>query len=169
MPDQSEKQNDPFRPIQRPLVNSFNAQVHRLTLLDALDQASETCRTVAGWAAPAQESQEPPRFDRDQFIRQLSKVLTNRLRGMRQMLDVALEWQQRGSDGAEHASIATGLVNWEYFKWIVDFQQIPPQSVGQTCPDCELFRPDGMETKMPFLRRDRKRVEMDRMPAGEIP
>ena len=147
MPDPSEKQNDPFRPIQRPLVNSSNAQAHRLTFRDALGQASETCRTVAGWAAPPQELRERSSLERDQFIEQLSKVLANRLRAMRQMLDVALEWRERGSDGAEYASIATGLVNWEYFRWIVDFQQIPPQSVGQTCSDCELFRPEGIGVK----------------------
>ena len=147
MPDPSEKQNDPFRPIQRPLVNSSNAQAHRLTFLDALGKASETCRTVAGWAAPPQEPRGRSRFDGDQFIRQLSKVLENRLRAMRQMLDGALEWRKRGSDGAEYASIATGLVNWEYFQWIVDFQRIPPQSMAQTCSDCELFRPEGIGAK----------------------
>ena len=145
MSDPSEKQNDPFRPIQRPLVNSSNAQAHRLTFLDALGQASETCRTVAGWAAPPQELRERSRFDRDQFIEQLSKVLENRLRAMRQMLDAALEWRDRGSDGAEYASIATGLVNWEYFQWIADFQKVTPQSVGQTCSDCGLLKPEGRQ------------------------
>ncbi|MCY4416091.1 MAG: hypothetical protein OXE87_07260 [Chloroflexi bacterium] len=147
MSDPSEKQHDPFRPIQRLLVNSSNAQAHRLTFLDALGQASETCHTVAGWAAPPQESRERPKFDGDQFIEQLSKVLEIRLRTMRQMLDAALEWRERGSDGAEYASIATGLVNWEYFQWIVDFQQIPPRSVNETCSNCELFRPEGIRTK----------------------
>ncbi len=147
MPDPSEKPNDPFRPIQRPLVNSSNAQAHRLTFLDALGKASETCRTVAGWAAPPQASRERPRFDGDQFIRQLSKVLENRLRAMREMLDAALESRNRGSDSAEYASIATGLVNWEYFQWIVDFQKEPPRSANQTCSNCALFRPEGVGTK----------------------
>ncbi len=145
MPDPSEKQNDPFRPIQRPLVNSSNAQANRLTFLDALGKASETCRAVAGWAAPPQESREWSSFERNQFIEQLSKVLTNRLSTMRQMLDGALEWRKRGSDGAEYASIATGLVNWEYFQWIADFQKVPPQSVGQTCPGCGLLKPEGRQ------------------------
>ncbi len=147
MPDPSEKQNDPFRPIQRPLVNSSNAQANRLTFLDALAKASDTCRAVAGWAAPPQESRERSRFGGDQFIEQLSKVLENRLRAMRQMLDAAVESRNRGSDGAEYASIATGLVNWEYFQWIVDFQRIPPRSVNETCSNCELFRPEGIGTK----------------------
>ena len=65
------------------------------------------------------------------------------------MLDAALEWRKRGSDGAEHASIATGLVNWEYFQWIVDFQKAPPQSADQTCPDCGLLK---MESRRPKCR-----------------
>ena len=89
MPDPSQKQDDPFYPIQRPLINSSNAQTHRLMLLDALGKAAETCRTVAEWAAPPRELREPPGFDRDQFIERLSKVLTNRLRAMLQMLYVA--------------------------------------------------------------------------------
>ena len=68
MPDPSERQDDPFRSIQRPLINSSNVQAHRLTFLDALGKATETCRTVAGWAAPPQELRERPDFDRDQFI-----------------------------------------------------------------------------------------------------
>lgn len=68
---------------------------------------------------------------------------------MRKMLDAALEWRKRGSDGAEHASIATGLVNWEYFQWIVDFQKAPPQSADQTCPDCGLLK---MESRRPKCR-----------------
>ena len=143
MSDPSEKQHDPFRPIQRPLINSSNAQAHRLTFLDALGKAAETCRTVAGWAAPPQELRERPGFGGDQFIEQLSKVLTNRLRTMRQMLDGALEWRERGSDGAEYASLATGLVNWEYFQWIADFQKVPPQGERQTCPGCGLVKPEG--------------------------
>ena len=50
-PNRAEKQNDPLWTIQRPLINSSNAEAYRLTLIDALDQAAETCRQVAGWAA----------------------------------------------------------------------------------------------------------------------
>ena len=118
-----------------------------MTLLDALDKASETSRTTAEWAAPAQESREQAGFDRDQFIEQLSEVLRIRFHDMRQMFNVAMKWRIKGSDGAQHASIATGHVNWEYFKWIVDFQKVPPQAMHQTCPDCELFKPDGIRPK----------------------
>ena len=147
MPDPGEKQNDPLWTIRRPLINSSNAQTHRLTFLDALDKAAETCRTVAGWAAPPRELRERPGFDRDQFIERLSKVLTNRLRAMLQMLYVAANWRKQGSDGAEYASIATGLVNWEYFQWIVDSQKVPPQSADQACPDCGLLKPEGRQLK----------------------
>ena len=143
--DQSENQNDPFRPIQRPLINSSNAEAYRMTLLASLYTAEVTCRTVAEQAAPAQESRE--QAHRDQFIERLSAVLRNRWHAIQQMLDVSLEWQKKGSDVAEHASIATGYVNWEYFKWIVDFQKVPPQAGHQTCPDCGLFRPDGIQPK----------------------
>ena len=136
-PNQTEKQDDPFRPIQRPLINSSNAQAHRSTFLKALREASDTCRQVAQWAGPTQEQTG---FDRDQFVGQLFSALGNRQQAMRQMLDAAVEWRKRGSDGAEYASIATGLVNWEYFKWIVDFQKAPPQSADQTCPDCGLLK-----------------------------
>ena len=118
-----------------------------MTLLDSLDKASETCRTVTEWAAPAQESREQAGFDPHQFIEQLSEVLMNRLHAIRQMLDVALEWQEKESDGAKCASIATGHVNWGYFKWIVDFQKDPPQAGHQICPDCGLFRPDGIQPR----------------------
>ena len=64
---------------------------------------------------------------------QLSKVLTNRLSAMLQMLYAAANWREQGSDGAEYASIATGLVNWEYFQWIVDFQKVRA-SGGSTKP-----------------------------------
>jgi hypothetical protein len=146
-PDKRENQNDPFRPIQRPLINSSNVEAYRLTLLDSLSTASGTCRTVGEWAAPARESGDQAGFDRDQFIEKLSAVLRNRLHSIQQRLDVALEWQKKGSHGAEHASIATGYVNWEYFKWIVDFQKVPPPTGHQTCPDCKLFRPDGIQPK----------------------
>ena len=115
-PDQSKNQHDPFRPIQRPLITSSNEETYRSTLLASLDNATATCRTVAEWAAPAQESREQAGFDRDQFIEQLFEVLRIRFRTIRQMLDAALEWQEKGSDGANRASIATGHVNWEYFK-----------------------------------------------------
>ena len=124
-PNQTEKQDDPFRPIQRPLISSSNAEAHRSTFLKALPEALETCRQVDEWAAPTQERTG---FDRDQFVGQLFSVLVNRQRAMRRMLDAAIEWLKQGSYGAEYASIATGLVNWEYFKWIVDFQKAPPQS-----------------------------------------
>ena len=62
MPDQTEKQNDPLWTIRRPLINSSNAQTHRLTFLDALNQAAETCRTVAGWAASPRELRELASF-----------------------------------------------------------------------------------------------------------
>ena len=143
-PNQTKKQNDPFRPIQRPLINSSNAEAYRLTLIDALDQAAETCRQVA--ESPAL-TQEQTGFDRGPFIGQLSSVLRNRQQAMRQMLDAALEWRKQGSDGAEHASIATGLVNWEYFQWIADFQNAPPQSADQTCPDCGLLNLDDRRPK----------------------
>lgn len=142
--DQTEKQNDPFRAIQRPLINSSNGEAYRLTLIDALYQAAETCRQVAESAALTQEQTG---FDRDQFIGQLSSVLRNRQGAMQQMLDAALEWRKQGSNGAEHASIATGLVNWEYFQWIVDFQKAPPQSADQTCPDCGLLKLEGRRPK----------------------
>jgi len=144
MPDPSEKRDDPFRSIQRPLINSSNVQAHRLTFLDALGKATEICRTVAGWAAPPRELAS---FDRDQFIEQLSKVLTNRLSAMLQMLFAAAHWREQGSDGAEYASIATGLVNWEYFQWIVDFQKVPPQAARQACSDCGLLKPEGRQPK----------------------
>ena len=145
-PNQTEKQNDPFRPIQRPLINSSNVQAHRSTFLKALPEAFETCRQVAQWAGPTQEQTG---FDRDQFVRQLFSALVKRRQAMRQMLDAALEWRKRGSDGAECASIATGLVNWEYFKWIADFQKDPPRSADQTCQDCGLLK---LESRRPKCR-----------------
>ncbi len=145
-PNQTEKQDDPFRPIQRPLISSSNAEAHRSTFLKALPEALETCRQVDEWAAPTQERTG---FDRDQFVGQLFSVLVNRQRAMRRMLDAAIEWLKQGSYGAEYASIATGLVNWEYFKWIVDFQKAPPQSADQTCQDCGLLK---LESRRPRCR-----------------
>lgn len=66
---------------------------------------------------------------------------------MRQMLDVAAERTEAGSHGAAHAALATGLVNWEYFRWIADFQKVPPQAERQTCPDCGLLKPEGSQPK----------------------
>ena len=145
-PNQAEKQDDPFRPIQRPLINSSNVQAHRLTFLKALHEALRTCRQVTQWAGPAQEQTG---FDRGSFVGQLSSVLVNRQQAMRKMLDAAVKWRKRGSDGAERASIATGLVNWEYFKWIADFQKSPPQSADQTCSDCGLLK---LEVRRPRCR-----------------
>ena len=146
-PNHREDQNDPFRPIQRPLISASNAEAHRLPLLISLHQATEMCRRVAEWTAPDQETREEAGFQRSRFIEQLSEVLTNRLSVMRQMVDVASEWKEAGSHGVAHASLATGLVNWEYFRWIADFQKAPPQAAGQTCPDCGLFKPEGGQPK----------------------
>ena len=146
-PDYSKNQNASFRPIARPLINASNAEVYRTTLLASLDQASEMCRGVSEWAVPGPDSRERAGFDRNRFIRQLSAVLTIRIRAMGEMLDAALQWQKAGFPGGEHASIATGHVNWAYFKWIVDFQKAAPQAASETCPGCGLFKPEGMQPK----------------------
>lgn len=147
MPDQSESQSDPFRPIQRPLINSSSAEAHWLALLGNLDKAVDTRGKVKERAGPFQELGEQAGLDRDRFIEKLSQVLDVRWQVMRRMFDGAFEWRRKGSGGAERASLATGHVNWEYFKWIVDFQKIPPQAADQACPDCGLFKPHGMEPK----------------------
>ena len=96
-PNHREDQNDPFRPIQCPLISASNAVAHRLTLLISLHQSTERFRRVAEWAAPAQEAWEEAGFQRGRFIEQLSEVLSNRLSVMRQMVDVAGERKEAGT------------------------------------------------------------------------
>ena len=145
--ERREDQNDPFRPIQRPLISASNGEAHRLELLISLRQAMETRRRVAKWAAPTQEAQAEAGFQHGQFIDRLSEALTNRLSAMRQMLDVAAERREAGSHGAARAALATAHVNWEYFRWIADFQKVPPQEARRTCPDCGLLKPEGRQPK----------------------
>lgn len=146
-PERTEDQNDPFRPIRRPLISASNAEDYRSELLVSLYQAIETRRRVAERAAPTREARAAAGFQRGQFIDRLSGALTNRLHVMRQMVDVAAERREAGSHGGERAALAAGLVNWEYFRWIADFQKVPPQAERQTCPDCGLFKPEGRQLK----------------------